>query len=275
MDWNDENLPDPAGQRWWHAAVSFPGEAGISPQTAAVLAGALSGQRFHFLRKEGTLRLRTERPAAEVFDQLVAEGLATGWTSGIYEPEIMAFGGPAAMAVAHELFCADSPAALAETGGAHARERSVLLISAMNRGARLDPFEIGDVWAKIASVRPAISLPPDPRRQAAVTAMRRLLHADAASRDHAEPGWADRVAAFHDTGRELAWLNARGQLARGLRAILAHHAIFAFNRAAVPVAGQAAAACLAQYVAFCDHEPTDPGRPGHAVKSGEIKMTRA
>src|SRR6185437_267849 len=85
--------------------------------------------------------------------------------------------------------------------------------------------------------------------------MRRLLHAGAAQRDNAEPGWAARVAAFHGTGRRLARLNAGGQLTRGLRAILAHHAIFAFNRAGAPVQEQAAAAWLAQHIAFADHEP--------------------
>src|SRR6185437_6989356 len=230
MDWNDENLTVRDEPGWWHATVSFPGDAGIGPEAAAVLAAALCGKRFHFLRKEGKLRLRTEHPAADVLDQLIAQQLATSWASGIYEPETAAFGGPAGMAVAHGLFCADSPAAVRETGSRQARERCILVISAMNRAAGLDPFEIGDVWGKVASLRPEIAPLQDARREAAVAAMRRLLHADAAQRDNAEPGWAARVAAFHGTGRRLARLNAGGQLTRGLRAILAHHAIFAFNR---------------------------------------------
>jgi protein-L-isoaspartate(D-aspartate) O-methyltransferase len=257
MDWNDENLPIAAEQSWWHATVSFPGDAGVNRKAAAVLSAALFGQRFHFLRKEGKLRLRTERPAADLLDQLVADQLATGWGGGVYEPETDAFGGPEGMAIAHRLFCADSPAALAETGSAYAKERCVLLISTMNRSAGLDPFEIGDVWGKIANLRPAIDPPTGDRRTAALAAMRRLMNADAAKRDNTEPGWPERVAAFEKAGQRLTRLAAEIQLTRGLRAVLAHHAIFTFNRAAVPVAEQAAAAWLGQRVAFADDEPAD------------------
>jgi protein-L-isoaspartate(D-aspartate) O-methyltransferase len=80
--------------------------------------------------------------------------------------------------------------------------------------------------------------------------MRRLMNADAARRPDAEPGWADRVAAFEDAGRRLRQLAADGRLIRGLRAVLAHHTIFAFNRAGVPVVEQAATAWLGRQVAF-------------------------
>ncbi len=131
----------------------FPGDAGVSPEAAAMLVAALSGRRYHFLRKEGKLRLRTERPAAGLLEELVAGQLATGWAGGVYEPETTAFGGPEGMAIAHQLFCVDSPAAVAETASPRNRERCILLISAMNRSAGLDPFEIGDVWARIAELK--------------------------------------------------------------------------------------------------------------------------
>ncbi|MFC7591006.1 thiopeptide-type bacteriocin biosynthesis protein [Nonomuraea antimicrobica] len=156
---SDENLPLPDEREWWPATVRFPGDAGVTPKAAAALAAALTGRRFHFLRKEGKLRLRTDRPAADLLDQLVTDGLAAGWVDGIYEPETDAFGGPLGMDLAHEVWCADSPAALAETGSPHARERCILLISTMNRAAGLDPFEIGDVWAKVGNLRPAINPP--------------------------------------------------------------------------------------------------------------------
>ena len=57
-------------------------------------------------------------------------------------------------------------------------------------------------------------------------------------------------------GRRLARLAAGGQLTRGLRAVLAHHAIFAFNRAAVPVAEQAATAWLGRHIVFADDDLT-------------------
>ena len=58
------------------------------------------------------------------------------------------------MAIAHDVFCADSPAALAATGTPGGKERAILLIAAMTRAAALDPFETGDVWAKLAALRP-------------------------------------------------------------------------------------------------------------------------
>ncbi|WP_206062025.1 lantibiotic dehydratase C-terminal domain-containing protein [Nonomuraea basaltis] len=125
----------------------------------------------------------------------------------------------------------------------------------MNRAAGLDPFEIGDVWAKVGNLRPAIKAPEMAHRAEAIAAMRRLMNADAAKRDTTEPGWLGRVAAFEEAGRCLARFAASGQLRRGLRAVLAHHAIFAFNRAAIPVAEQAAAAWLGWQVAFGDDEP--------------------
>jgi len=104
------------------------------------------------------------------------------------------------------------------------------------------------------------------------------MNADAAERHDAEPGWPGRVAAFEEAGRRLARLAADGQLTRGLRAVLAHHAIFAFNRAAVPVAEQAAAAWLGRHAAFADHTPAGPhaGRLAPttlALKQTETTMT--
>ncbi|MFC7646735.1 methyltransferase, FxLD system [Streptosporangium lutulentum] len=255
MNRDDEKLPLPDEPEWWHATIRFPGGTGATPKAAAELAAALSGWRFHFMRKEGGLRLRTERPAVDLLDQLVADEVAAGWVGGIYEPETDAFGGEQGMAIAHEVWCADSPAALAETGSPYARERCILLLSAMYRAAGLDPFEIGDVWAKVRDLRPAIDPPQAAHQASAITAMRRLMNADAAKRDTTDPGWSDRVAAFEDAGRRLARLATSGQLRRGLRAVLAHHAIFTFNRAATPVAEQSAAAWLGWYVAFGDDVP--------------------
>ncbi|MCX4659134.1 methyltransferase, FxLD system [Streptomyces uncialis] len=256
MDLDDEKLPITRDTGWWHATVAFPGGA-VSPEAARALLAALSGRRFHFLRKDNGLRLRTEHPAADLFDRLVADKVVSGWVTGIYEPETEAFGGPEAMDIAHDVFCADSRAALAEIGGPGGRERSVLLLSTMIRSAGLDPFEAGDVWSKLATVRPPVTPPTGPVLTAAVTAMRRLMNADASRRPNAEPGWSDRVAAYADGGLRLRRLAADGHLIRGLRAVLAHHAIFAFNRAGVPVAEQAATAWLGRHVAFSAGEAPD------------------
>ena len=244
-----------------------------------MIAAALSGRRYHFLRKEGKLRLRTEEPAGDLLDQLVARRLAAGWVAGVYEPEVSAFGGPGGMAVAHQLFCADSPAALAETGRPRSKERCILLISAMNRSAGLDPFEIGDVWARIADLRPEVSRPEAARLGVAVTAMRRLMSVDAGQWHADEPGWAGRVAAFEEAGRQLARLAADGELARGLRAVLAHHAIFAFNRAGSP-GRRAGRSCLARPArrlrrSRAGRRAGRPGRTRHPCpQQTETTMTR-
>lgn len=250
MVWNDEDLSPLNDQEpWWQATIDFPDPNGISPEAAIALVAGLEGQRFHFLRKEGKLRLRTEKPVTDVFHQLTDQQ-ATGWTPGIYEPEVEAFGGAEGMTIAHELFCADSPPALAATGDARNRERCILLLSTLFRAAALDPFEIGDVWARLAALRPSIALPSEEEQRPQLAAMRRLMNADAAQRETTEAQWSERVAAFETAGRALAALASQGRLTRGLRAVLAHHAIFAFNRAGTPPAEQAAAAWLARQVTF-------------------------
>lgn len=280
MDIDEENLPSPAdlAERfgegdWWHAALAFPGDA-VSPKAATALAAALSGYRFHFLRKDGGLRVRTERPAADMLNRFVADRLASGWVGGIYEPEVAAFGGPDGMAVAHDLFCADSPPALAGTGSPYARERAVLLLSTLNRAAGLDPFEIGDVWAKLAALRPQITPPRHNVRKVAIRSMRRLMNADAAHWATTDPAWNNRVAAYQTAGRELARLAATGRLERGLRAVLAHHAIFTFNRAGIPPADQAAAAWLGHHAVF-DDEPTPEYTVASAAVSTAVSTARS
>lgn len=251
MTWKDENLPVTTGQEsWWQATVTFPDPSGISPEGATALASGLAGQRFHFLRKEGKLRLRAEKPAADVPDRLVADQFATGWVPGIYESEVEAFGGAEGMAIAHELFCADSPAALAATGDSRNRERCILLLSTLHRATGLDPFEIGDVWARLAALRPEVTPPDEEAQRPQLAAMRRLMHADAAQRETTEKLWSERVAAFEKAGHALADLASTGRLTRGLRAVLAHHAIFAFNRSGIPPSEQAAVAWLARQTTF-------------------------
>ncbi|WP_233359355.1 methyltransferase, FxLD system [Streptomyces sp. GMY02] len=266
MTFDDENLPIPAVTSWWHASVAFPAQ---SPDAARVLATGLAGRRFHFLRKDAGVRLRTEQPVPDLLDQLVADRVVTGWTGGIYEPDTHAFGGPDGMEVAHDVFCADSPAALAQTGAPGARELSVMLLSAMIREAGLDPFEAGDVYARWAALRPRHPA-PGPALEKAVSAMRRLMNADATLCPDAEAGWTESVAAFGDASRRLRRLAADGRLIRGLRGVTAHHAIFAFNRAGVPADVQAATAWLGRHVAFSTGEgdvstresaPADPSLP--------------
>ncbi|MFD9512827.1 hypothetical protein [Streptomyces mirabilis] len=127
----------------------------------------------------------------------------------------------------------------------------------MIREAGLDPFEAGDVWARLAALRPPVTPPDDSALERSVSAMWRLMNADAARRPDAEAGWAERVAAFEDADRRLRRLTADGRLIRGLRAVLTHHAIFAFNRAGVPAETQATTAWLGHRVAFSTGEGDD------------------
>ncbi|MFD5307926.1 methyltransferase, FxLD system [Streptomyces ardesiacus] len=145
-----------------------------------------------------------------------------------------------------------------------------MLLSSMIREAGLDPFEAGDVYAQWAALRPPVTPPQGPALEKAVSAMRRLMNADAALRPDAEPGWVERVAAFEGAGRRLRRLAAAGRLIRGIRGVIAHHAIFAFNRAGVPADVQAATAWLGRHVAFSTQEgdvstrtsaPADPSLP--------------
>ncbi|QBI56128.1 methyltransferase, FxLD system [Streptomonospora litoralis] len=253
----DERLPGAAEEGWWSASVWFAGEAGVSSHAAQALCSTLADQRFHFVRKDGGLRLRTQHCAAHHLDALVADQVATRWVGTVYEPETEAFGGSAGMAIAHALFCADSPSALMETGAPGARERCVLLLSVLLRHAGLDPFEVGDVWTKLGALRPPLTPPAGSARDSAVAAMRRLMNADAQHRPNAEADWAERVTAFTDAGRRLRSLADQGRLTRGLRAVLAHHAVFAFNRAGVPIDQQAATAWLGSHVAFADRQDAD------------------
>jgi protein-L-isoaspartate(D-aspartate) O-methyltransferase len=279
MDLDDENLPVTTETGWHHATVSFPAGRGAPPAAAAALLAGLAGQRFWFLRKNGGLRLRIETPADAVLEQLVSDGLVSGWKPGVYEPETKAFGGAEGMEVSHALFCADSPAALGETGRAGSRERCVLLLSALTRGAGLDRFEIGDVWAKLGAERPQLELsqlPSGQRRTAAVTAIRRLMNVDPASVPDEAANWPDRVAAFEEAGRKLALLAADGRLTRGLRAVLAHHMIFTLNRGAIGAEEQAALAWLAQQVVFSDDQAAvvSTGRVSAAApRVGQMETT--
>lgn len=256
-------------REWQQAMLASPDGHGLTPAGFAQLSGELEQATadgtingYHFLRKDGGLRLRVapdsdraRQELARILDSLLARGDIAGWARGVYEPETYAFGGPAAMALAHRLFCADSRAALAAAGRTRhsttgPRETAVLLASTLLRSAGLDWYEQGDVWAVIASHRPAPVLPPPERLSEAQAGMRRLLTVNAAISPavQAEPGWPARLEAFVTAGRALADLARSGDLQRGLRAVLAHHLIFAFNRAGLSASEQAALSYLAKEV---------------------------
>ncbi|MER5493990.1 thiopeptide-type bacteriocin biosynthesis protein [Streptomyces sp. NPDC002490] len=218
---------------------------------------------FH-IRKRPCWRLRY-RPSAHAplrigqgLDALTGAGHVTGWTPIVYEPEVHAFGGAEAMETAHRFFHHDSRGLLTylrnedQAAGGHRRERSLLLCSILMRAAGLDWYEQGDVWARVAAHRP---LPAGQQQSTARqrAAVHRLITVDA-ERDTGENRLLAHPAkwarAYTTVGQELNHLMASGALHRGLREVVAHHIIFAWNRIGLPYTAQAALAATAKTVVF-------------------------
>ncbi|MEV6726610.1 methyltransferase, FxLD system [Streptomyces xanthochromogenes] len=242
--------------------------------------------QWSFLRKFPWWRLRY-RPAGPdsaqvldaVLDELVDAGVLTSWIRGTYEPEAAAFGGPAAIKIAHTLFHYDSRHLLDETAR-HAtagspvfgrRELGVLLLSVAMRAAGLDWYEQGDVWARIAAERPGHGLRPPQRHR---DALRRLMTVDVSTTSRNVTAGrlaplAEWIATFEWLGQELAGLHQQGQLERGLRAVIAHHALFHFNRLGLSAQDQHTLSALAKEVVMGTNEDaastTAPGAAGTTV----------
>ncbi|MFJ6619619.1 methyltransferase, FxLD system [Kitasatospora sp. NPDC091335] len=264
---------------WIQHDLTFDDPAAVEHTAAHHLAPALDFAHrlgdldaWWFMRKEGLrLRYRAESPVPVItalLDNLTETGLLTGWATVIYEPETAAFGGEEGMEIAHRLFHTDSvhlldraarpdPPALGRT------ETFVVLVSAMLRAAGRDWYERGDIWSRVADLRPE---PPAlaPERAATLTAaMRRLMTVD--TRHLTRPGeplagHADWVDAFEKAGQDLSRLARDGRLTRGPRAVLAHLTIFHANRAGVPVGHQSSAAARAVAAVFHSGEGPVPSQ---------------
>lgn len=164
----------PPDTDWHHFFIEFTDPSAAEHTTAHEVAPVLDQaqhvgelQIWWYLRKTPAWRLRYQptNPDTTVLDTLLinlaASGHVASWTQGIYEPETLAFGGHAAMDIAHTLFHQDSQHLLARAAQTEPspalgrRETTVLLYSSMLRAAGLDWFEQGDVWAKVTTLRPA------------------------------------------------------------------------------------------------------------------------
>ncbi|MEV7683098.1 thiopeptide-type bacteriocin biosynthesis protein [Streptomyces sp. NPDC088341] len=267
---------------WRQVNVAFPNWERAEITALAKLAPLLRAAEdegtvtaWFIVRKQPCWRVRYQPTAdgqgriGQGLDALMAEGYIKGWTEIIYEPEVHAFGGAEAMASAHRLFHYDTRSIidfLQSEAGHHRRETSLMLCSLMMRSAGLDWYEQGDVWARVAAHRPLPSgAEPDARDQLH-TAVRRLLSVDPqyAMRPNGplahSAGWA---RAYADAGRELADLTASGQLHRGLRDVLAHHVIFAWNRIGLPYATQATLTAAAKTVIFGPDPTTERSAADH------------
>jgi protein-L-isoaspartate(D-aspartate) O-methyltransferase len=251
----------------WHSAGQAAAEH-LLPELAQAQAGGVI-ERWFFIRKSPCWRLRYAPTAGisrdrigQLLDDLASRGQITAWTPGIYEPEELAFGGTAAMATAHELFCADSRyvldyiarSAIAPPGTSRlgVRELGVLLATVLMRAAGQDWYEQGDIWARVARHRQDDSrIPPAARRASLRAAVHQLMTVDA---DSASPLFttgplapvADWSAAFDYAGQQLADHARCGTLERGLRAVLAHHVLFHWNRLGLPYADQSILSAIAR-----------------------------
>jgi len=254
---------------WCQANVVFP--AWDSAETVAVsrLApilrtaeadGLLAG--WFIIRKSPCWRVRY-LPAGggadrigQGLDDLVAEGAITAWTEIVYEPEVHAFGGPEAMASAHRLFHHDSRSLLdhlQREGGPQRREISLILCSLLMRSAGLDWYEQGDVWARVGAHRALSPGTPPVSGEQLQAAVQRLISVD--GEELMRTGGplahlAEWARAYADTGQDLAHLMQLGLLHRGLRDVLAHHVLFAWNRIGLPYPTQATLAYAAKTVIF-------------------------
>ncbi|MEV0734153.1 methyltransferase, FxLD system [Polymorphospora sp. NPDC050346] len=266
---------------WPQVAVEFADRDSIERVAVAYLAPALAGAQsagvigpWWWVRKGLRWRVRW-RPTATngvahlvgVLDGLAARGVIAGWAVGIYEPETAVFGGSQAMEVAHDLWVADSRHVLDELarlpdGRLGRREVGVLLATVLTRGAGQDWYEQGDIWARLAEHRPHVN--PAGRSTAAI---RRLMTVDVSATSALLDGgplapYAGWIGAYDHAGRRLAALADDGHLRRGLRAVLAHHLLFAWNRLGLPAETQAVLSTLAREVVMSDtshHAP--PGAP--------------
>ncbi|MER6123687.1 methyltransferase, FxLD system [Streptomyces sp. NPDC001795] len=228
--------------------------------------GQLTG--WWFMNKQPwPLRYLADKPSPTIeslLSDLVGDGIAVSSLTCIYEPETDTFGGPEAMEAAHELFHSDSRHLLTyEPSPKHLgrRETAVLLASAMMRSAGLDWFEQGDVWAKVAALRPTSTPPPPERAAELAPAMRKLMTTDAHGLCrpdgplHPHDDW---VTAFERAGATLADLANRGALTRGLRAVITHHVIFHANRAGLLRDDQSALSNIAREVIMGTSDNTAP-----------------
>lgn len=211
------------------------------------------GLRLRFRPLDGAERVST---ITDSLNTLKESGAIRGWVSRMYEPEQTAFGGPAAMEVAHRLFHSDSRSISRYLSGASRPdlgrpEMSVLLCAVLFRSSGLDWYEIGDVWERVALHRPdGAALEGEGWH-----AVKRLLSVDASPRSSlvtkgALTCVADWIAAYDSAGSSLARINADGGLARGLRSVLTHHVLFHWNRIGIPAETQASLAATAANVAF-------------------------
>lgn len=212
-----------------------------------------------FLRKHPCIRVRMQHAdphaIAVALDGLAHHGHLARWWFTVYEPETAAFGGAKAMSAVHDLFNADSRGVLSYLAQSappiKRRELSLLILDKALGAAGLDWFERGDVYARVAELRPLDQPYEHDRWDRAAIPVRRALAASAATTQmfdadgelHFAGQWR---AQLQEVGTTLRDLTVRGETERGIRSIFAHIVIFSWNRLGLSGTTQAALARTAQ-----------------------------
>lgn len=254
---------------WHQVNLRFTDNATGEPAAVAHLSELVEhvpGDWF-FIRKAPWWRLRFHaRPdqASTRYHRLhrmAGDGVLTEWVVLTYEPETRAFGGARAMRTAHELFARDSRHVLAYLTDRHARPEpadqrdqvSLLLCTLMLRSAGQDWYEQGDVWDQVAKHRALQPGQPAPMRDEVAQVRRRLQLDTVRVLDEGHMSWLRPWAdAYAQAGTSIGVHNAGGLLERGVRAVLAHHVLFAWNRIGLSPTDQAHLAHAAAAAVFDD-----------------------
>jgi thiopeptide-type bacteriocin biosynthesis protein len=245
---------------WYDVRVEFPDWATAETPGATQLGpaldrlhqdGALTG--WWFLRKHPCWRLRLHGADTvttnHVLNDLTTAGHLARWWPTIYEPEMTAFGGTTGMTIVHELFQTDTRGVLDHLRHGKPslgrRELTTLLLAGLFHGTGMDVFERGDVFDRVAQLRPLPAEVETGQINQLANSLRGvvtcgdptrtdLFHPDGPA-GHAA-AW---LAAFQQAGHQLGHTAASGRLGRGLRAILTHVVIFHWNRLGLSAASQA------------------------------------
>ncbi|MER0445703.1 thiopeptide-type bacteriocin biosynthesis protein [Streptomyces sp. Edi4] len=195
--------------------------------------------RLRYFPAPGTDPEKAVTHVTEALDSSVSWGVAVDWRPARYEPETVAFGGPAGMTLAHELFHTDSvgvldyfrAAAQELPGRPDAKTTSLLTMSQLMRAARLEYGEQGDVWGKVEERRPLTDDVTAEQVSTMVEPMRRLLLADVHPLDSGPLAHVrDWAEGLERSGRALEEAADSGALSLGKRGILARHVLFHWNR---------------------------------------------
>jgi thiopeptide-type bacteriocin biosynthesis protein len=255
-----------AASRGWFAVRVQPTDWGTAEQAVAAHLGPHLQQAqaagtlttWWFVRKHPCWRLRLQPSLTAtdvevsfrgILDSLTETGVLARWSTAVYEPESVAFGGAPGMDIAHTLFHTDSANVLDYIQVATRsedvlgrRELSILLCSIMFRAAQQDRYEQGDIWHRVATMRSLPTDIPENRLASMAEDLRQLLTADTAQllETGGQLGFvAPWATGFHTAGRALADAAQHGTLLRGTRDVLAHHVIFHWNRLGLSATTQA------------------------------------